>query len=238
MQPSNVPAKGYCSGPPTDPKWMCGANTRHGPCKRWKLKGAERCQFHGGRQQQQARGGNFKRQNSGLYAMPRFYTKFLTKSLSDALEESTGVAPSEQLQLYEELALVRIAAGDAVKTWAVATQALEECTDAKKKPVLENLRDMAACIMRDHLREVVSICESAARIESNAKDKVSIHQLHYFVNQIVRCAYHAFEDNIENAQVFEEYVRKTIHLPSPGNEGTSLTPDMDVQAMDDSIPAS
>lgn len=32
-----------------DPERMCGARTRHGPCRQWKMKGRTRCRRHGGK---------------------------------------------------------------------------------------------------------------------------------------------------------------------------------------------
>jgi hypothetical protein len=168
--------------------------------------------------------------------MPRFYGKYLTRTLSEALEESTSISPAEQLQLYDELALIRDAAGQAVQMYALAREALEQNKDAAKTSALQQIVMQASLLMRDHLSEVVKVCESAARIEQQAKDKISIHQLHFFINQIVRCAYDAFDGSIEHAQTFENYVRNHIRLPASGENGTALTPDMDVQAMDDTVP--
>lgn len=169
--------------------------------------------------------------------MPRFYKKVLHKRLEQTLEDLLNdTSPSEQLQLYEELALMRTVADEAVGQYSAAVQARDENLDPTKAAALQELVMTTGMIMRDHLNEVVRICEAAARIEQNAKDKISIHQLHFFVQQVVKCAYDAFDGQVTLAQLFDEKLRTNVRLPAPGQDGTDLLPSMDVQAMDLTIP--
>jgi hypothetical protein len=205
------------------PEWLCRAKRRNGKkCRKPALKGSHYCQLHGGR----SRGKTVK-----VAHMPRFYSKHLTKSLSDALEDLTSVSPNEQLSLFEELALVRDAAGQAVAMYSICKEAYEQEPSPKRGEILA----AATMEMRGALDHVVKVCEAAARIDSQAKDKVSIHTLHFFIQQITRIAYDAFDDD-PRARAFEELLRTRIKLPQAGADGTVLTPDMDVQTMDSTVP--
>lgn len=156
--------------------------------------------------------------------MTRFYSKYMTRTVREAVEDALAVSPQEQLQLFEELALMRTLAGESIKLYSAAKE-------TGKQPVI----DTAAMIMQQQLNEVVRTCEAAARIDASAKDKVSVHTIHHFVDQIVRIAFDSFGDD-PKAKEFEHLIRTQLKLPRSGNDGTSLTPDMDVTEMDSSVP--
>ena len=204
------------------------------PCSTWACVGERFCRNHNKGRSKRKHGGT-RRLHNGKYRgkpMPRFYSKFLTRTLSDAVEEALAVSPKEQLQLFEELALIRDYAGQGVQLYSQAREAAAAHPDNAK---LQDLVVAAGGLMLDQLRSVINTCESAARIDAAAKDKVSVHTMHFFVDQIVRIAFESFGDD-ERAHEFERQIRTNIKLPSAGNEGTSLTPDMDVIAMDASVP--
>lgn len=224
----------YMGSPPNDSRshmrcqrilWKNGER-----CGHWAMRGSRWCTKHGGRREAA------RKKSPRLYRiakMPRAYSKYLTRTLSEALEEQTGVNPQEQLQLYDELALIRDSAGQAVKLYGAARQASEEDPTSLKK---QEFVFQAGAIMREQLKEVISACEAAARLENSAKDKISIHQLHFFIQQIVRAAYNVLGDDVETVRKIEHSIKTTIRLPSSGIEGTVVTPDMDVNAMDESVP--
>lgn len=152
--------------------------------------------------------------------MPRFYSHRLKGTLQDQVEILLGASPSEQLSLFEELALMRVTAAQVVALWGAA-----EGTDAAP---------MAGVLMRDALKDVISTCQTAANIESQAKDKFSIHALHHIINQIVRIAYECFDED-PRAERFEQLIKEKIKMPIE-QTGTLLTPDQDAVDMDDTIP--
>lgn len=156
--------------------------------------------------------------------MPRFYSKYLTRTVQEAVEEALAVSPREQLQLFEELALMRDLAGQAVALYSAARET------GKAEVMMQ-----AGMLMQQHLKEVIATCESAARIDAAAKDKVSVHTLHHFVDQLVRVAFETFGDT-DKAREFEFAIRTQIKLPSSGVNGTDITPDQDVTEMDRSVP--
>lgn len=191
---------------------------RHGgrQCRRFALVGANYCQFHGGRNRK-ARG------QVRINHLPFFYRKYLSPTLTAKVEELLNVAPDEQINLFEELALMRTMAGEAVQLYGLAEE--------KGSP---EQRTEAALLMRSALRDVVQTCEAASRVVASGKDKVSVHDIQFVVNQIIRVAHATLEE--EDAMRFEESLRRDVRIPGRTEQGTHLTPDNDVSMMDATIP--
>jgi hypothetical protein len=152
--------------------------------------------------------------------LPRHYAVHLTKTLAEAIEDSLALSPNEQLNLYEELALMRAVAKDACEVYDL-------CRTPEQK-------SEGGVILRSAIKEVIATCEAAARVQAQAKDKLSIHNLSFVLAQVVQCAWKAFGDDIEKVQEFERLIRDTVKMPEAG--GTTRTPDQDVVEMDDSVP--
>ena len=193
-------------------------------CRRHAMRGSNFCPIHGGRRS--------ARYRVRIDHLPRFYSKHLAGALSDYVAEVTDCPPQEQLNLYEELALMRHAALTAVAMYNGIVNAAADGKPMKPEMILD-----AAAIMKSWLQEVVKVADTAAKIEAAAKDKVSVQALHMVVNQIVRVAYDAFGDD-PRAQVFEQMVRQRVRMPQlDGQGGTGLTPDQDARDMDASVPS-
>lgn len=155
--------------------------------------------------------------------LPRFYSKELTDTLRDYVEESLGSAPHEQLNLFEELAIMRATTAETIKLFSAAQQSSDQET-----------RVAAAVLVQDALKSVVSTCEAAARIEASGKDKISVHSVAHVVGQIVRIAYAVFGNEAE-VKVFETQIREEVKIIGE-KSGTDLRPDVDVTSMDSTIP--
>lgn len=194
-------------------------------CLAWALHDAVRCRFHGGRAQQKA----FRAGPARIDHLPAFYRDVLGPNLRDALDSLTGGSAAEQLSLFEELALMRVTARDAVKLYGKA------CSVVDKSKGLA-LRAEAAGIMQAQLREVAKLAEAAARIDSLAKDKFSIHAVHLLVNQLVRICASVFKGHDDLVAEFARRVKTDVKLPTSESQGTVLTPDQDVRDMDASVP--
>jgi hypothetical protein len=169
--------------------------------------------------------------------MPNFYSRHLTKSLAEVLREALDQNPQEQLQLYEELALLRDLAGQSVAYYAIAKDNFANAnseTDANNK---RGILFAAGELMRDHLNDVVKVCDTAAKVAAQGKDTVMLSQLHYFVEQVTRCAYEAFGDD-PRREKFKQMLEAKVRLPQVdvNGNGTRLTPDMDALAMDSTVP--
>jgi len=199
----------------------CQAKFKRKPgkiCRNFALRDSRFCKFHGGARDRAL--GRGVRVNH----LPRFYQNVLTKTVAQLVEDQLGASPNEQLQIYEELALMRVAASQAVRLYGAALE-------LGKDDIINN----ASVLMRDALESVVDTCETAAKIEASAKDKFSIHSLQQVVNQIVRLAHEVFGDDQSKVEMFERLMRTKIKMPV-GESGTTLTPDQDVTEMDDTVP--
>ena len=198
----------------------CKANTRRGRCWNWALVGASNCKWHSGRQQQKARVGT-----NNISKLPVFYSKHLTKTLKDHVSDSLGMDPDEQVALYEELALVRHVAGQFVKLYGAA------CDSGNPETVM-----LAASGMVDALNNVERICSAAGKLKDKQKDRFSIHDLKFVVDQLVQIMYTICDpDHRDIAVRFKESVDSYLVLPT-AQQGTDLHPDQTAALLDSSIP--
>jgi len=184
-------------------------------CRRWALKERNYCARHGGRQTFGAK----------VNRLPRMYSHLLGGTMEETMDAMLDESPAEQIQLFEELALTRVVCQDAVKLFAAAQQGSDE------------QKILAQQIMCDALKFVKDMCEGAAKVDSNAKDKFSVQHVRHIANQITKCAHEAFGvDNPEAVKHFAELLKTKVKMPSAENEGTDITPDQDVTEMDATIP--
>lgn len=209
---------------------LCCANRKKGPCGAFAVTGSKYCKHHGGVRHNRLT----TRRNFGVARLPYVYKKYLTKTLQAAVLDATGQNPAEQLQLFDELALVRESIGPIIETYGKLLEARELVQDPEKREKINVALQSAGIVMRDALKEVATMCEMAARVNAAASDKVSVLALHHFVNDIILAAHDMFGNNVEMVYQFEALIKQRVKLPS--NEGTVLTPDQDVIDMDSTIP--
>lgn len=201
--------------PDLDHPRRCQVKRRSGkPCRRWALRGSEYCALHGGR----------RRKNPTCQA-PTVYSRFLTRSLRQAIEQQLERAPAEQLQLYEELAVMRRTALESVMLYDQALQS--------KKP---ELIDAATMLVRDSMNEVAGMAESAARVAASSAGKVDAAALAYVIQQVTKIAIGIFGEDDPKMKEFARALREDVMLPDGSGDGTDLTPDADAEDMDDTIP--
>jgi len=184
-------------------------------CRRWALKEQKFCARHGGRQTHVAR----------INLLPRLYGKLLGGTMEETMNALLDESPAEQIQLFEELALTRVVCRDAVKLFAAAQQGDDE------------QKILAQQVMLDALKFVKDMCEGAAKVDNNSKDKFSIQHVRHISNQITQCAHEAFGMGDPDAvKRFAELIKAKVKMPSASNDGTDITPDQDVLEMDATIP--
>jgi hypothetical protein len=212
-------------------------------CKWWRCRFSSYCYRHGGRRSRGKGRNNYNPTpiyNGRLSClqgrkMPPLYRKYLRKTLSQAVSELCNMPPDEQLQVFEELALMRDAAGQAVWLYGIA----REIADAKPDDIEARRNALeAAAIMREALMEVVKVVDRAAAINAQAKDKVSVLTLQHFVDQIVLHAWQCFGDDDPRVKDFVVAIRDGVKIPDTGTSGTTMLPSDDVAAMDASVPRS
>lgn len=194
--------------PPEDHPGRCQAKRKCGlRCKRWAIRGARTCQYHGGRR--------------GTYTVnrvPRFYQRKMTAALKAVIAEHLDEDPDEQLSLFTELALMRDFAGQSVAMYSAALEV--------NKPDMIN---EAGQLMAMSLQRVADICKSAAAVHSTQKDKFSSHDLNYVIEQIIRISWDCFRDH-PNLEQFAVKLREHVQLSQA--QGTTITADQQVLEMD------
>lgn len=162
-----------------------------------------------------------------MKARPRFYKRVLSVKLNELLEEILQTPHEEQVQLYEELAMSRVFAGEALQLVSVAMESKEDTT-----------KQLAIELSKGALNHVKDMVLAASTIERNASDKVSLRVLNMFVRQIVQAIYKACGTNIQMAERIVALIDETVKIPQEEDcdfGGTSATPDMIVEAMDKTI---
>lgn len=165
--------------------------------------------------------------------MPKFYRNRMSATLASFVEEHMQMSPEEQINLFEELALTRTVAGDAVALYDATVTALKE----KNDDAANQTRLLAGSMLKDALKDVSDMCMRASAIEQNARDKFSVHTLQYIINQIVRIVHEACEpEHHEVAERIEYMIHTMIRIPKTTTDGTELTPDQDARDMDATVP--
>lgn len=154
-----------------------------------------------------------------------FYRKYMAPTLEAAVSEMLECTPDEQINLYEELALVRTMAAEAVTLYSAAIESKRD-----------ELKEAATIMMRDALNEVRIMCATAAQVEGSRKDNVSPRELKHIVSQLIRIMHVVCgEENIDIARRFEEAVSTELKILTDAS-GTDLDPTQEVREMISTIP--
>ena len=213
--------------PPEDHERRCQgkSNVRKARCLKWALKGSKYCKFHGGRQKL-ARIGNMK----------RVYSQYLGPTLKSRLEEMLDASHDDQVQLYEELAMSRVMAQEAIK---LADIALSQADDKNKNGNGIN-KGLAIDIVQKSLSVVKDFALAAQKLETDAKNTVSLRVVDLFIAQIMKSIQSVLGDDTRTVELIESHIAENVRIPSSRDpnvsiEGTILTPDKIVEAMDDTI---
>lgn len=219
------PARNY------DHPRRCQAKLKRGRCKHWAMKGIAYCKFHGGAAIKHAKDKlTVTQPRPKDMARLRFYSKRLGPKLEEFVSQCIEQPESEQLQLFEELALMRSLAGEAIQLFSAASELPEN--NSRRADLILN----AGMVMQTALEQVRVMAKTASDINAAARDKFSVHALHDVKMQLLRIVDAAFGHDDEGLQTFARLVESQLRLPKVGVEGTTITPDSDVMQMDELIP--
>lgn len=210
----------------------CQAKLKAGrKCGNWALRGIDYCKFHGGAAIKALRDKTSVTQPRPKdMARLRFYSKRLGPKLEEFVAQCIEQPETEQLQLFEELALMRSLAGEAIGLFSAASE-LPEANPKRHELILN-----AGMVMQTALEQVRVMAKTAADINALSKDKFSVHALHDVKMQLLRIVDVAFGHDTEGLKTFADLVETQLRLPKVGVEGTTITPDSDVMQMDELIP--
>ena len=139
-------------------------------CRLWALRGRRTCKFHGGRT-----GGVAYRRRK----LAGFYSKYLGPRLSERVADMLVKTHDEQVSLYEELAVARAAACEAL---ALAQPLFDP---EKAKELKTETRALMVQTLNQAMNNVKELVLAASRIEKDAEDKVSVKVVNLVVQQIV-----------------------------------------------------
>ncbi len=218
--------KDFKGPPPADHERRCKANRRRERerCKKWALKGSDYCQFHGGRRR-------VIRRNT----MSKRYAKFLGETLRDKIEELASVPHHEQVSLYDEIAVARLAAVQALK---LAEPVLNGEVNVKAE-----VKALAIECLREAMNHVRDMVVSAAKVETASGSKVSLRVVDLLIMQVIKAIHDVCPDK-DVADKIAEHIRDNVRLPTGETsdvgapsiiDGVESTPDMMVLEMDESV---
>jgi len=161
--------------PPEGHLRQCRANSQvtRVRCRRWALRTSNYCQFHGGRRAQAIYCRTGKRR------LPVIYSKFLGPKLSERVRELLDKPHDEQISLYQELAIARANACEALK---LASPLYDEELSEKLTPEIKSLM---ISTLSTAMTEVKDLVLAASRLEKEAGEKVSLKVVNLIVMQIV-----------------------------------------------------
>lgn len=145
--------------------------------------------------------------------MGRFYSKHLGPTLKKQLEEFLEGTHDEQVQLYEELAMSRTMAVQAVKLAGAALENGRVDGDGK---------GLAIDVVQRSLSLVKDFVLAAAKLENDSKNTVTLRALDLFITQILRSIHVVLKDDEEKAMMIEAHVRENVRLPSARDPNVSL----------------
>lgn len=167
-----------------------------------------------------------------------FYNRRLGPKLAAYVKENLEAPLKEQRQVYNELALLRVSAGDAVQMYSAALEAQDSPTI--KPEAKQDLLIQTGLFMRQMLDQVIRTAKIASEIEAAGKDKFSANDLHDVVNQLVHIVKNSFDAYPEAIEQFDLLLSTELKLPTINANGeyvgTTITPDQDVLDMDNSVP--
>lgn len=208
------------------------------PCGRTPAKDSPYCARH-------STSGNVRRlyrlktSHAARSELTKVYRSVLSPALRQVIDDQlNGRMPAEQLQLYEELALMRHAATQAVVLYDAAVQLVnsKDKGDAQAAATLMSATEL----MKAALKDVADLAKAAAQIDNMAQDKLSVQQLAVVVDQMVRVASDVFTAHGVADEVVEQFageVKDRVKIPMLETRGTLITPDEDVIAMDATVPS-
>ena len=175
-------------------------------CRRWALVTSDYCQFHGGRRSVQR----------GYYQLSSVYSKYLGPKLSARVNDLLKRPHVEQVQLYEELAIARSTACEALKlAQPLFDERGDKLTSETRVLMMQTLNEAM-----DNVKELVLAC---SRIEKDSADKVSIKVLNLVVNQIVLAVHEVCGTEHESlAEAIAQAIDDKVRLPVLDSNATEI----------------
>jgi hypothetical protein len=240
-----------CCAPDSDDPRRCQAfKTRRrnletgelGPkiqCRRWRVTGECYCETHlrkfgRGKKQKTILGtiGNNHAKARRVERLPMAYSKTLSKALIAACDRHRDTG----LDLTEELILTRAAADEAVQMFDAVLLGCEAGIVPPEKQT--DVKLSAAAVMKSALVDVAAMAQRAASVAESKANMLSGLALSNVLAEVIEATHAEFgDDQPDRVKALADRIKK-IKMPTDKVEGTMITPDVDVTAMDATIPKS
>ena len=144
----------------------------------------------------------------GIYNVSGFYSKYLGPRLSERVREALNEPHDEQVSLYQELAITRATACEAI---ALAQPLFNPDQRAK---LSDETISLLVGTLGNAMSAVKELVLAAARIEKDSKDKVSLKVINLIVGQIIAAVREICgEDNLELCEAIAEHIDKKVRIP-------------------------
>jgi hypothetical protein len=197
------------------PEWRPGMKcTFSKPCKSEAVSFSAFCMWHGGK-------------------LPTYYSKMLGPTIREAIEQQLlATSDAAAFSLREEVELSKQFVIARVEQWQLAHDL--PTTDKRRYIAIE----LAELNLTAAIESVNKLKLGAAKVLSlNRLGRLNAQNVWAVVEQIVRIAHESFSEFPDLVIGFETKIREHVRLFEMENEskGTTLTPDIDVTAMDNTI---
>lgn len=145
---------------------------------------------------------------TGRRRLPGFYSKYLGPKLSERVKELIDVPHAEQVSLYQELAIARASACEALK---LAQPLFDEKMAEKLTPEIKALTIQT---LNQAMGSVKDLVLAASKLEKEAGDKVSMKVINLVVMQIILAINDVCgTENMAIAEAIAAAIDERVRLP-------------------------
>jgi hypothetical protein len=175
----------------------------------------------------------------------RFYNHVLTGDLREHVQKQLALLPSEQLSLFEEIAIHRIKCADAIEKWDKAKKVREYCeyrlqslrtipdTSIQEiKTAEEDCRlaiagcNLASDQMAEALKFQKELVSSAAVNDSKTKETIATNTMMLLITGVLNLVHEYFnrgdKESVELLDQFEEDLRKRVLIQEVDNQALAV----------------
>ena len=154
--------------------------------------------------------------------LPGYYSKHLGPKLAELIKEHLDKPHDEQVALYEELAIARATACQALQ---LASPLFED----SGKTLEPELKSLMMSTLNEAMKSVKDLVLAAGKLEKDSKDSVSIKTLNLVVMQIITAVHDVCgTENLGIAEMIADRINERVRLPL----NDKLNPHITVQISD------
>ena len=178
-------------------------------CARWALIGSEYCNWHGGRFKNRGIDKGHQKKDMG------YYSRNVSLTLREKLEELERMSPEERFSLAEEIDLARTMASKALQLYDLAFHGETE--------VDEKSKSTAYSLMQDALKFVADIVKKAAEAKKIHESTVDFEQVAYLTRAITKIVQEEIAD--VDRSMADRVVERLNAIKIPERKSNVTTPE-------------